>query len=362
MKMNIRISIIALFIGFFILIGGLIISINYLILNNVLFRVTQHSLSYIAQRIVLQVQNYLHPIDERVNISKALISQKIIELDSSEKFRNYLLKIIADNPALYGAYWGDSQGNLYLVERKSAKEFLSETILRSTNPPEMLETILNEQGDVIKPVRQLPVTFDPRIRPWYILAEKTKTNSWSRYSFKTFLNEKPMMGVTLSAPIYFSAGKLEGVFGMDMTLTSLSEYLLNLQISKNAIIFICNDKGQLITSPHSQTMTSSVTVSNTLSSIETLTAPWAVQSYRIHRQSQKGLFAYHFKNNRYLAAYIRVPIAMQENWYIAIVVPISDIMHYLQEWTYISVFISIVTLLVGAWLIYIVSRRIARSP
>ena len=358
MKVSIRVSIIALFITLLGLIGALIISTNYFILDNILFKAAQLSFSRTTQQIAGQVQYYLRPLDERVNFSKELIDQKVIDPNTTDKFQKYLLKIIEDNTNLYGAYWGDPQGNLYLVERKGHNKYLSETIKRNVVPPEVMQKTINGHGNITA-YNQSPSIFDPRIRPWYLAAEKGKQHVWTLYLFKAFLDENPSMGITSATPVYSSDGKLLGVFGMDMTLDSIAKHIFTLKLSKNTVIFICDDKGQVIASTNTEEI-SRLNARGVAPKISSARSPHIAISYAYYRQHKQPLFSYVYKKNRYIASYASIPTFIQGNWYVAVVTPELEVIYFLREVVYISVFATLIVLLIGFFLIYTLSSRIAR--
>lgn len=387
MKLSARSSIIALFVSLLLLLGASVISINYLILNNILVKSAEITLSHLAQRIVQQTINYVHPLDERSSMSESLINQNVITPDTSEKFRKYLVNLIKDNPALYGAYWGDPQGNLYLVERrdqnvftsetvthhpnplkailggnagKETSSFTSETVTHDSTPPKTVEGTINEKGDFIDTPKLLPATFDSRVRPWYIAATKLKRQVWTLYLFKAFQDKKPTMGITSAVPIYAPDGKLAGVFGIDMTVGALTKYILNLNISKNAVIFICDDKGKLVAA--TQVKESALRRENTsLSALSELSSPWAPASYDLFKKHKKWLFYYTYHKEKYVAAYIRMPTLSEDTYYVAIVIPEFDIVHSLRDMVYVSVMATVIVFLIGFLLVYTLSGRITRN-
>ncbi|MEB3211609.1 MAG: cyclic nucleotide-binding domain-containing protein [Leptolyngbyaceae bacterium] len=85
--------------------------------------------------------------------------------------------------------------------------------------------------------------YDPRVRVWYEKAVESGDFTWSPvYAFAT----EPTLGVTAAQPIYTSAGELKGVFGIDVSLASLGQFLEELEISPEGHAFVMERTGELI--------------------------------------------------------------------------------------------------------------------
>ncbi len=86
--------------------------------------------------------------------------------------------------------------------------------------------------------------YDPRERPWYKAALETGEMAWSPiYPFSSF----PVLGISPVTPVKDpQTGEILGVLGIDLTLGELSEFLHNLEISKNGAAFIFERSGTMV--------------------------------------------------------------------------------------------------------------------
>ncbi len=86
-------------------------------------------------------------------------------------------------------------------------------------------------------------TYDPRKRDWYKNAVATKAIAWSDVYIAKGIKR---LTLTHSTPILNSAGQVQGVFGVDVYLFELSNFLKDLAISPNAHTFVIETSGTLI--------------------------------------------------------------------------------------------------------------------
>ncbi len=92
--------------------------------------------------------------------------------------------------------------------------------------------------------------YDPRSRPWYKLTQTKKDVAWSDVYVFTGAFKEP--GITVSAPIRAANGDMEGVFGVDITLSLLKKSLQKIRITENSRFYIVNDKDEIIISSGSK--------------------------------------------------------------------------------------------------------------
>lgn len=94
--------------------------------------------------------------------------------------------------------------------------------------------------------------FDPRTRPWYVAAERTKRRVWVRpYVFA----EGDSVGVTCAMPLFDAEGGVYGVFGADYELASLSRFAKRLAFSEHARVLVATPDGDLVAQSWTETPT-----------------------------------------------------------------------------------------------------------
>ena len=85
------------------------------------------------------------------------------------------------------------------------------------------------------PPRSRPLDYDPRTRPWYVDARRTKAPVLTEpYHFA----QANVIGVSAGVPL-----RRGGVIGFDFTLTTLSSLIGDYRITPNALIMLASDTG-----------------------------------------------------------------------------------------------------------------------
>ena len=186
---------------------------------------------------------------------------------------------------------------------------------------------------------------------------------WSDiYVFST--SRKP--GITASYPV-FKENRLLGVIGADIELTKISEFLKNIEIGESGIIYIFNDKEELIgfrdmkkIMIREKDLFRPAKISETFDS-------WHLKSYEVYKslnnnkkRTVKTKFDFKLENKKYLARVIDFPKDFGKKWKIAIVVPEDDFFGVIKKINYFTLAISFTILLFSLGLAIIVSKNISK--
>lgn len=176
----------------------------------------------------------------------------MIETASLNQFQ--MVEALKRFPSIYSLYFGDQNGHFYLIGRRmknpsdTKTSYFTRTIKTVNQKRITTESWLSNQTNEILSSRTIENdTYDPRLRPWYIAAKKYRIGSWGNpYIF--FITKKP--GLTYSFPIIVD-NQFKGVIGIDMELTSLSQFLSESMFSENTGLFILDNNNNIIA--HSKT-------------------------------------------------------------------------------------------------------------
>ncbi|AFM11780.1 adenylate/guanylate cyclase domain-containing protein [Turneriella parva] len=94
--------------------------------------------------------------------------------------------------------------------------------------------------------------YDPRTRPFYELAKKSRHRVWTPpYIFF----EQGVPGITCAKPVYGAGGRLKGVFSIDFDLNSLSEIVAKAKVSERGVVFIFTEEGEILGHPTMKVVT-----------------------------------------------------------------------------------------------------------
>ncbi len=178
---------------------------------------------------------------------------------ASHPMESFLITFLADRPAMTSAYMGYSDGSLYRVtylggdrradERKrvnapeNATFGIQRMILRGDGRRFALWKFIDDRREVVGSRYRRDPPYDPRSRDWYTTAlDSSRTVITGPYIFAG--SRRP--GVTISSR--FSAETV-GVFGVDIDLASLAEFLASQRFSTSARLFLFNARGTVSVHP-----------------------------------------------------------------------------------------------------------------
>lgn len=90
------------------------------------------------------------------------------------------------------------------------------------------------------------ISYDPRKREWYKLGAKTRDAGWTDLYISA--SEEILM-VTCYRSAYDSKKNLIGVIGLDITLSSLNDRIINTQVGKKGYALLLDKNGKVIAHP-----------------------------------------------------------------------------------------------------------------
>ncbi len=94
-------------------------------------------------------------------------------------------------------------------------------------------------------VTQLPEGFDATTRPWYTAAVEKRGPIWTDAYVDAVTKQ---LNISAAAPVYIS-GRLVGVVGMDILLTTIQSDVLGLSADTSGYAFVMDDTGNIIVRP-----------------------------------------------------------------------------------------------------------------
>ncbi len=191
----------------------------------------------LRNEITARIQQYLkvyvetpHKINQLNANAIKLGELNIQKLSTLEQHLWYQLKTFDTVTAVYV---GSEYGEHVAVQRADDGQFEVKLSGKSTGN-EIRIYAADQPGHYTQLLRSKP-NYDPRTRPWYKSAVKSKTASWGGI-YKLFATPKYVLNASL--PIYDDGGNLLGVTAVDFSLTGISQYLRSLKIGRTGETFI----------------------------------------------------------------------------------------------------------------------------
>lgn len=167
---------------------------------------------------------------------------------------NQFLQQVKVASFINGVYCGEEKtGNFIGVSRTDNQASFELMIRNQTTNDRMHLYGLDVRADRMYFLRELN-TYDPRVRPWYRIAQASGQASWSPIYFD-FTSQ--LLTLTASIPVYSQNGKnFLGVCGADVLLSGeLRQFLRELEIGQSGQAFIIERSGKLVSSSTDEPLT-----------------------------------------------------------------------------------------------------------
>jgi len=168
-----------------------------------------------------------------------------ISLDRVDMLESLLMARVKYTPSVTSVYYGNNEGGLIDAGREGPGGSLY--VIETDGFKAGTFRKFNLQGDEQKGslVSVMP-NFDARLRPWYKAAVAAGKPTWTE-PFLLFTGQDT--SISAVQPFYASDGTLLGVLSVDIFLSQLQEFLVNLQQGLTGYCFIADASGKILVSP-----------------------------------------------------------------------------------------------------------------
>lgn len=249
LRISIRTAIIAFFLLTTIVTASVAISFQYYFSKTL----TTEATLAMYQKTAADTRDYLDLIDERASQTASILAE-FTHLDkeklvSDETTRLYMQGMLR-NPLMLSVYLSFANGNFYavvnLASDKDARELLNAEpqdrwlIITAKGQGKKRQETLSFYDDKVqlRDQRTQFIDFDLRRRSWYTEAKRGEIHKTLPYLFQTM--QKP--GETYSTKL----NDHDAVLAVDITMSSLSDYLQQQGLSQDNEVYIYQENGQLV--------------------------------------------------------------------------------------------------------------------
>ncbi|MDG3494728.1 MULTISPECIES: ATP-binding protein [Pseudanabaena] len=202
----------------------------------------------ISDRITLQVLAYLekpYTIGQTIAIAS---EEEQIDLTETKKLERTFWRLVSKDMIQF-IQIGFADGTSISVEESvnsdGSENYIMAAIVDKESIPRRRIYKLNDQGERTSLIETQP-KFDPRVRPWYIAAQKAGKPTWAS---KPFLGRsQPFPTITISHPIYDKNSVLVAVANNSFWISKIHRFLRNLKVGQTGQTFIIDRAGNLIAS------------------------------------------------------------------------------------------------------------------
>lgn len=228
-------------------------------------------------------------------------------------------------------YYGNESGELVYSENQNGEARL-DFVDAETNFKRIAYDI-DDLGNLGN--RETLNDYDPRVRPWYQKAAADRTAGWSPVYVA---NSRDDLTLTRVTPILDDSDRLQGVFGIDVYLNELSDFMRSLDISSNGKAFIMEPSGELVAiSSQEKPFVETGSIKQRMAAIDSLDPLVSatvsnLQKNRSDLNSIEGQYAFEFElEDETQMAYIYRIQSVGIDWIVGITIPQNDYMGTIQE-------------------------------
>ncbi len=225
----------------------LVVFSSYLSSEAALIGHAREILRDVATNTIEHSRGFLSPARGAAVLAARLAQSDVVASDDPTELEKLLFQQLQLVPQVSGIFFGTEQGEFYYVMRDEKTGLTRSKLVTFPEGERRTELIWRETNFEITSREMDPQDrYDPRIRPWYTQTQAEMRSVWTDpYIF--FTSQRP--GITLAAPVSRPDGSLVGVMGVDIEISSISDFLSRLKIGKRGQALIINENGDVIAHP-----------------------------------------------------------------------------------------------------------------
>lgn len=218
---------------------------SYVQINNF---VTGHSQKLIGtnqlrikNHIVGHLNDYFEGAEEMNNLNSLLVGHGQLPLENEHVLGRVLLDEVHSNKSIDYAYYANKDGGIVSAGIHNGADRISYTEGLIKGDFDIYELDDKDHLIYIKSAKD----FDPRSRSWYTEAIRNQSSYWTGvYSGA----QEDILGMSTSLPVMDRSGQVIGVFGTDILLTQLANFLKTTDLSANSVICLVDEEGLIVAS------------------------------------------------------------------------------------------------------------------
>jgi class 3 adenylate cyclase len=318
-------------------------------------RLSDDLLVGLQERVATEVTAYLAPAMRAIRLAHDIVSRSTIA-DLRAPSEAFAWSALQEIPQIDAFYVGDAQGDFMMLQRGATGGMDTKLIANAPNR-RIVEWIRRDADDRVAEQSLDPNDeYDPRSREWYQGAMKADNIFWSGvYIF--FSHRVP--GITAAIHVRGVDG-VDRVFGVDITLKALSDFLASLKIGQTGRAVIFDDTGQLIAARDLTQIELKRNDQPTAVHVDELGDSALTAAYDRYRVEGYGRRVITVGGTRIVALASRLPAA-ERNWSLLIVVPEKDFTGFIAANARTTLWLSSVVIVIACLLAVLLMRQGLRA-
>jgi class 3 adenylate cyclase len=311
-------------------------------------------LGELQDRIALQVERYLDPAVRATQLVRDMAANTPANF-RFEVFERLAMNALGRLPEVDAFYVGDPSGSFTMVQHNETGGIDTKVIRNAEGQRQVMWIRRNAAGEEIARTSDPNDTYDPRTRSWYTGALETDGTFWTDpYIFFT----KQIPGITASVRLSDPNGN-SFVFGVDISLKAISEFLASLEIGQHGRAVIIDNRGVLIAMADFGRMIQGKDGQLTPAHIDQIGDAELTAAYDRYRVEGYGHRVITVGGKRIIS--IAAPLPDERAWTMVIVVPQSDFTGFIRSNSQKMLVMSLVVIALAAALAALLVRQGLRT-
>jgi len=343
------------FLALFSLIVAGIVIYGYRSNSEIMLKSSDELLYQISETIIRQTSNHLDPARKTGHLLRRMIERGDSFINSPDLIETISLEALDLYPQFSAVYMGDEGGNFVMARRLDDDTYSTRIVSRTSEPAGVIEIDRGHDWQIVATRTSSILNYDPRERPWYVLAKAEGRAVWSR-EYRLFTDQVP--GITCAHPVYEADGTFAGAVGIDFRLGELAEFLKSLKIGDSGIAFIADSEGNVLAYPEK----SGIEFDNVRSprspmkqSVKTGWIKSALEKFIAEKQLR---FTYEHHGASYIASFRPFPDSFGRDWTLGIIVPEEDFIGPIARIHETTLLFSFWLMIIGGFLTSTLAREL----
>ena len=246
MKLSLGLVLALSLAGFQFLAILIVVSTSYITSETAMLEHARERLAEAGENASEHSRGFLTPARGAAQLSKRVLESGIIDVDDFGELEKFFYQSLQTESQIAGFYFGDEVGNFTYVMRSDGPGPFRTKIIRPKAAPSVARLIWRGNNFAVTDTQVDPADpFDPRTRPWYKSAKSQNSAIWTEpYIF--FSSRQP--GITVAVPV-LEDGVFRGVVGVDIEISTISNFLSQLVVSDRGSALILDETGKVIAHP-----------------------------------------------------------------------------------------------------------------
>ena len=373
-SLNIHIVTVFLLIAFSL--SGLLIYHSYQKGSELAIHAADQLFKQLIGKVTERINRMYDPVISMVKLTVSLHeTSQPIRADRTHPLFHFMTTALDHHPSLYALYLGFENGDFFEVARINDKPEMKKTLSAPEDTYYGIMTVIQDSSGVRSQVwtfldrnrnklaesRSKDVDYDPRTRPWYRLGMENDS----------VMRTKPYVFAKLGQPGVTFAHRFEGthngVFGVDISLATLSKFLAEQQFTPSSTILFFDSDGMVTGFPDMARMIKQVPnpdtgINNpTLVTIEDLDQPNLTALFQFFKHGKRtDIITFSVDGQSHIGAITRIPITQGAEDLLGIIAPLDEFLGPIHHMSRNNVLSSILIMLLMMPVIWWVSRRISQ--